>query len=222
LNCAFAMARIDCKLAFSSSTLLRISAAATSASSSCSSAAWIAARPAAISASHAATVISLIALGSSATAPRQFSARSISSSIEYLLWLILHHPSGCVLLQEADERLKSRTYHSRSSGQLRREEFGQARTVSDRACAVPHQSVHGVLPSLYAVRPTVGGAQHRLYDGRPTVHGVGPSVRDMRRSVQGARRSLPDARRTVRSAGPLLRDIRRAEHGGLPRWGAAR
>ena len=105
------MARIDCKLAFSSSTLLRISAAATSASCSCSSAAWSAARPAAISASHAATVISLIALGSSAVAPRQFSARSISSSIEYLLWFILHHPFSGVPPREADERLKSRTYH---------------------------------------------------------------------------------------------------------------
>jgi len=112
------------------------------------------------------------AAGSSAAAARQFSARSISSSIEYLLWLILHHPFSGVLPREADERLKSRTYHSRSSGQLRREKFDQARTASSRACAVPHRSVHCVLPSLRDVRPTVRGARPRMYDGRPSVRSV--------------------------------------------------
>ena len=76
------------------------------------------------------------AAGSSAAAARQFSARSISSSIEYLLWLILHHPFSGVLPREADERLKSRTYQSRSSGQLRREGLAQACAVSDRLCAM--------------------------------------------------------------------------------------
>ena len=132
------------------------------------------------------------AAGSSAAAARQFSARSISSSIEYLLWLILHHPFSGVLPREADERLKSRTYHSRSSGQLRREKFDQARTASSRACAVPHRSVHCVLPSLRDVRPTVRGVPKRLCDARPSVLGVRPSVRSV--SPEQVRRPTEHAR----------------------------
>ncbi|PJB63719.1 MAG: hypothetical protein CO096_21340, partial [Armatimonadetes bacterium CG_4_9_14_3_um_filter_66_14] len=64
----------------------------------------------------------------------------ISSSIEYLLWFILHHPFSGVPPREADERLKSGIQRGRLIVAQRREEFDRACPMPSQPCKSPNRS----------------------------------------------------------------------------------